>query len=142
MAYGAHEAVSATRRDARRTCTHKVQDEDDHLRATVHAGGDNVAAARHQHQHAHARQRAHRHSLVLREPARVARAQPPLGEDAERHRRVHRRVHADGQVARVLHDDRRVQVLETGFRPDAVLQTQTAVSGGVWVRARVQFGQD
>ena len=60
----------------------------------------------------------HGYVLVLSEPARVARAHPPLREDADRHRGVDGGVDADGEVARVLEDDRRAEVLEAGLGPD------------------------
>ena len=63
--------------------------------------------------------------LVLREPARVARAHPPLREDADRHRGVDGGVDADGEVARVLQDDRRTVILEPGLRPNVPLKDIT-----------------
>ena len=60
-------------------------------------------------------------ALVLGEPARVARAHPPLREDADRHGRVDRGVDAHAEVARVLEDDRRAEVLEASLRPDVPL---------------------
>ena len=80
----------------------KVEDEDDDLGAAVERRGDDV--------------------VVLGEPAGVARAHPPLGEDAERHGGVDLRVDADGHVAGVLQDDGGVEVLEACFRPEAVLR--------------------
>ena len=63
-----------------------------------------------------------RYALVLCEPARVARAHPPLREDADGHRRVDRRVDADGQEARVLEDDGRAEVLkQPRLRPNVPL---------------------
>lgn len=61
-----------------------------------------------------------RYTLVFREPARVARAHPVLRDDADGHRGVDGGVDADGEVARVLHDDGRVEVLEAGAGPDLV----------------------
>ena len=67
--------------------------------------------------------------LVLREPARVARTHPPLREDTDGHRRVDGGVDTDGEVARVLQDDGRAEVLEASLRPDVPLQTTSILSG-------------
>ena len=61
------------------------------------------------------------YALVLGEPARVARAHPPLGEDADSHGRVDGRVDADGEEGRVLQDDRGAELLETSLRPEIPL---------------------
>ena len=87
----------------------EIEYEDDDLGTAVKGRGDYV--------------------VVFREPAWVARAHPPLREDAERHVRVDGRVQADGHVGRVLHDDGRVDVLETCLRPESVLHRKWDVSG-------------
>ena len=60
--------------------------------------------------------------LVLHEPARVARAHPPLREDTNGHRGVDRGVDTDGEVARVLQDDGGAEVLEASLGPDVPLE--------------------
>ena len=63
--------------------------------------------------------------LVLREPAWVARTDPPLGENTDCHPRVDGRIDSDRQEARVLQDDRRTVILEPGLRPDIPLKDIT-----------------
>ena len=122
----------------RRAEYRKVEDERDDLRAAVQRRSNDIAAKKKKHvtdavqykriyfcprtNAANAGRGCGGYALVLGEPARVACAHPPLGEDADRHGRVDGRVDADGEEGRVLQDDRGAELLEPGLRPEVPLR--------------------